>query len=294
VTGAAFANGTDVGGDVGFDLIRLIGHAETAAEIEVADGHAVGAEAADEGEHGIERLLERRGVEQLRADVAADAFGDDVFESQCARVDFFCGGDIDAELVIAKAGGDVGVGLGVDVGVDADGDAGLDAEAGGDGIDERELGFRFAVEAVDAAGESVLHFFAGFADAGEDHLFRAAAGAENAVEFAAGDDVEAGAFGGQEAENAQVRVSFDGVEDFVGRLAEGFVVTAVALGDGGGGIDVDGGAGGAGDLFEFDVFDVQIPVAVGERGKGHQDTRRIKTVWSSNCGAAPTKASTSV
>ena len=204
VAGAAGADVLDVGGDVGFDLIRLVGDAEAATEVKMPDGHAAGAEAADEGEHGIERFFERGGVEQLRTDVAADAFGDDVFELQGARVDVFGGGDIDAELVIAKAGGDIGVGLGVDVGVDADGDTGLDAETGGDGIDEREFRFRFAVEAVDAARESVFDLFAGFADAGEDHLFRAAAGAEDAVEFAAGDDVEAGAFGGEEAEDAQV------------------------------------------------------------------------------------------
>jgi hypothetical protein len=51
------------------------------------------------------------------------------------EVGFFDEIDVDAELVVLEAGGDVGVGLGVDVGVDAEGNLGLFAEAGGDGID---------------------------------------------------------------------------------------------------------------------------------------------------------------
>ena len=172
--------------------------------------------------------------------------------------------------------------LRVDVRIHTHGDARFFAEARGDGIDERQLGFGLAVKAVNAAGERVLHLFARLADTGEDHLFRAAAGAEDAVELTAGDDVEAGAFGGEEAEDAQIRVGLDGVEDFVGRVAEGVVVAVVALADGGGGVDVGGRAGGAGDVFELDVFDEEVAVTVSERGERHQDTRRIRTVWSSN------------
>ena len=36
--------------------------------------------------------------------------------------------DVDAELVLAEAGGDVGVGLGEDVGIDAEGEAGAALE----------------------------------------------------------------------------------------------------------------------------------------------------------------------
>ena len=93
------------------------------------------------------------------------------------------------------------MGGGVDVGVDAEGDAGGFAVAGGDGADELELGFAFAVEGMDAGGEGVFDLVAGFADAGEDDFGGVAAGLEDAEEFAAGDDVEAGSGFGEKAED---------------------------------------------------------------------------------------------
>ena len=50
---------------------------------------------------------------------------------------------------------------------------------------------------------------------------RIAAGAQHAVQFAAGDDVETGAGLGQQREYGQRGVGFDGVADGVREIAEG-------------------------------------------------------------------------
>ena len=69
------------------------------------------------------------------------------------------------------------------------------------------------VERTDADLQREVDFGAGLADAGEDHRGRIAAGAEHAFEFAAGDDVEAGAERREQIQNREVAVRFDGVAD---------------------------------------------------------------------------------
>ncbi len=60
----------------------------------------------------------------LGADVDADSGGVEGFELGGFAVEGASESDVDAELVLAEAGGDVGVGVGEDVGVDAEGEAG--------------------------------------------------------------------------------------------------------------------------------------------------------------------------
>ena len=61
--------------------------------------------------------------------------------------------DVDAELVLAEAGGDVGVGFGEDVGVDAEGEAGGLPEEFGAGGEEVKFGGRFDIEEEDSGVE---------------------------------------------------------------------------------------------------------------------------------------------
>jgi hypothetical protein len=136
---------------------------------------------------------------------------------------------------------------------------------------------------VDAVLEGVFDFLAGFADAGKDGARGVAAGLENAEEFAAADDVETGAFGGEEAEEGEIGVGFDGVADGVRGIGEGLFVAAEAFADGGGGVDVEGGAGFAGDGFEVEGIDKEMAVFVVKGGGEHYFTRRTRMVWSSNC-----------
>jgi hypothetical protein len=59
--------------------------------------------------------------------VDADSCGFEPFELGGFAVEGAGEGDVDAEFVLAEAGGDVGVGVGEDVGVDTEGEAGADA-----------------------------------------------------------------------------------------------------------------------------------------------------------------------
>ena len=58
--------------------------------------------------------------------------------------------EVDAELVLLAAGGDLLVRAGIDVGIDADGDSNLDAELAGDGVQRLELGRALDVDLADA------------------------------------------------------------------------------------------------------------------------------------------------
>ncbi len=125
--------------------------------------------------------------------------------------------DVDAELVLAEAGGDVGVGVGEDVGVDAEGEAGAELEGFGAGGEEVELGLGLDVEEEDVGAEGGVDLPDLFAYSGEDDFFEGGfVGSADALELAAGDDVEAGSLPGEEAEDGEGGVGFDGVADGVG------------------------------------------------------------------------------
>ena len=85
------------------------------------------------------------------------------------------------------------MGSGVDIGVHAYGHWGQYPAGARDGFDAIELHLRFDVEAADAGGERFLDLGSCLADAGEDDASGISAGANDALEFTAGDDIEAGA-----------------------------------------------------------------------------------------------------
>ena len=95
------------------------------------------------------------------------------------------------------------MGLGVDVGIDAQRDRRTLAQAAGDVVERLQFGGRFDVEAEDAGSQRGAHFLARLADAREHDLGRIAAGRQHAGQFAAGDDVEAGAEAGEDVEDAR-------------------------------------------------------------------------------------------
>ncbi len=80
-------------------------------------------------------------------------------------------------------------------------------------VDSLEFGRRLDVEAQDVGRERALDLRLGLADAGKHRLARVAAGREDALEFAAGDDVESGPAPGQQVEHRQVRVGLHRVAD---------------------------------------------------------------------------------
>ena len=132
--------------------------------------------------------------------------------------------------------------LGVDVGIDAQADRRFFAQAGSDFVEPFEFGRGFDVEAEDAGFKGKAHFFDGFADTGEDDFFRVAACGQRTLQFAAGNDIEAGAASGKDVEQCQAGVGLDGIAD---ERVDAFEFVQIFVQRGfqrGAGINIAGGA----------------------------------------------------
>src|SRR5690606_40384197 len=147
------------------------------------------------GERGdtADRLGERRGAEELRADVATDADDLEAGKRGCPPVQGFGFLEGHPELVFAQTGGDVGMRARVDVRIDSQGNRRPAPQALRDPVDALELGGGFDVDAADVGGNRLLDLRFALAYAGEEHFGGVAAGGEHSRELAARDDIEAGA-----------------------------------------------------------------------------------------------------
>src|SRR5262245_43436481 len=95
-------------------LFVLIGDAESAAEVEVADVEAAGAQIEDEPAYPSERIAERGDVGELRADVTIDTDDFEMGERAGALVLLGGAANVDAELRLLHSRRAVGVRLGMD------------------------------------------------------------------------------------------------------------------------------------------------------------------------------------
>jgi hypothetical protein len=172
--------------------------------------------------------------------------------------------EVDAELVLGLASGDVLVGLRVHVRVHAHGGGRNDSEIAGDFVEVAQLFLALDVEGVDTLLQRVLDFRAGLADAGESAFARVAAGLDHAEEFAGGDDVEARVFRHQQLQHGEIGVRLHGVGDLVVDLAEGGIQAPVVVADRVCRVDVEGGAVLIGEGLEIDVLAVQRAIPVGK------------------------------
>ena len=119
-----------------------------------------------------------------------------------------CFRESDAELVLAQAGGDVGVRFGVDIRIDAQRHLGLASDLGRQLPQQPQFAVGFAVESADLLFERVAQFFAGLADAGKYDARRVSARLQHAVELAAGHNVEPGAFLREKRQNPRDEFAF--------------------------------------------------------------------------------------
>ncbi len=235
----------------------------------MAQAQAARGERGGELQHALERRLERRHVEDLRADVAVDAGHLEVRESRREVV----GGQRalvrDAELAPAQSRGDVGVRARVDVGIDAQGHRRAPSHRAGDRIEALELRLALHVEAADAGGEGRADLLLALADPGEDDALGPAAGGQHAREFAARDDVEAGTEPREDAEDGEVGVRLDRVADEMVGAREGVVEGAPGRLDRGPRVDVAGGPVAARDFREAHALHPQLAVVVADRAHGN-------------------------
>ncbi len=243
-----------------------VADAEAAAEVEIVECDAGAGELADVAREATEGAAEGSEVEDLRADVSADAAPLDPARVAMGEVEAEGVAPVHAEFVAAMAGGDVRVTAGFDVGIDANGGGSGAAEASGFGGEEIKLGGGLDVEEKNAGAEGVAQLVAGFADAGEDDATSGDADAAQTGKLAAADNVKATAEAGEEAQDGEVGVGFDGVAKRVRQRGKGAVEAMIGGGDGGARVDVGGSAEAGGNGFEGDAFAVKRAAAVGEKG----------------------------
>jgi len=235
------------------------------------DGDAVAGQGVDQAEHLVQGLEQGRDIGQLRADMAVDALDGERGQGGGAAVQGKRLVEGHAELVFLETRGDVGVGARIDVRVHAQRDRRGLAEASGNCRDPFQFRRRLDVETGDTLRQREFDFGCRLAHAGENHLARAAAGGQYALEFAAGDDVETGAQPGEGGKDGQVGIGLHGVADqrVAARKAGGEFVPGVgqrALG-----INIAGRAIFVGDARQGDALGVQFAVADGEEfGSAHE------------------------
>ena len=219
------------------------------------------------GERGqaLDCSSQRRRVHQLRADVAADADHLERGHRRRLCIEPLGVAVSNAKLVLAQAGGDVGMRSSVDVWIDTERHRRASPQLPRHRGHALQLGRGLEVDAIDVLFQRQSDLIRGLADAREQDLARVAAGRQHARQLAARDDVEAGAQARQQGEHRQIRIRLDRVAQHrvapVQRLRE-FPVRAL---DRRAGIDVAGRAEAPRNVFERHLLGAQRAVAVSER-----------------------------
>ena len=211
-----------------------------------------------------ETAFEGSDSQDLRTKVRADALpldpaGVAVLQIQTPRI-----GPVDAKLVLMVTGRDVPVASGHHVRIHADGGGRAPAQAGGLCGEQVQLGFRLDVEQANAGAQGFANFLARFSYSGKNHAAAIDAGAAEAVELAAGNDVESGTEAGQQPQDGEIRVGLDRVADGVRQAAHRGVQLTVGRRDGGGAVNIRGSAGMGCHLLEVHFFAEHTAAAPGK------------------------------
>jgi len=133
-----------------------VSNAEAAPQVEITEVDAGLPESLDEAFQFPYRIHKRRHLCQLAADVAVDADNIEIGHPRGALVLLHGAFDVDAELCLLKAGGDVWVGLRVHVRIHPDGDSGLFPQTAGDKVDAVQFIFRFHIEHKNTGIQGIL------------------------------------------------------------------------------------------------------------------------------------------
>ena len=125
-----------------------------------------------------------------------------------------------------------------------------------DFVDAGEFGVRFDIKTVNADFKRPLDFIDALAHPGKHDLGRVARGGEHALQFAAGDDVEAGTEPRQDIEYGDIGVRLDRVANQVATVGESGVERMPTLLNRGAGIDIARRAMAAGQHVERHLLGV--------------------------------------
>ena len=176
-----------------------------------------------------------------------------------AAAAYAAGADLqrNAELVLALAGGDLGVGLRVDVGVHADAHRRLAAELAGHVVDAGQLGLALGMQRENPRLEREPDLRLGLAHAGENAAIDLRARRQHAAQFAAADEIEGGAQVRKQAQQREVGIGLQRIAHLHVHAFEAAGEAAVVVLDGGGAVDVGGSAVEPGHRGEIDGLAVE-------------------------------------
>ncbi len=262
----------------GIEVGVVVVDAETTAGVDGADFDADAGELMNQRVDALESCAEGIGGADLGADVDTDSMGIEPAVAGGALVDREGAANVDAELVLAETCRDVGMRFGEDVGIDAQSEAGAGFELAGALGEKIELLLALDVELQDAGAQSLVDFIGRFADAGEDDALHGfGSSGEDAIQFAAGDDVEACAVIGEELEDGEVRVGFDRIADQVIARGERVLKKREALKDLVGRVDVERRAEFAGEGFEGNLAATESAFGAGMLKRASRSGGRSST-----------------
>ena len=176
----------------GVEAATVIVDAETAAGVDSLEHDAFALELLHQLAHPLHGLAKGLSGANLRADMDADAVRLEPAIPCGALVDAESLANVDAELVLAQAGGDVGMGVGKDVGVYAQRKARLRLSLRARAASSSSSASLSTLNSRMPDVEREVDLRGRLAYAGENHPAGSlGGGGQDALQLAAGDDVEA-------------------------------------------------------------------------------------------------------
>ena len=194
-------------------VVVAVRNAEPAADIDMVDAVAVGAQHAHEIREQRECLRERLELGDLAADMHVDARHAHAGQLGGARVDLARAADRNPELILGSAGRDFGMGARVDIGIDPHRDGDGPPFRRGDFGEQRQLGLGFDVDAENAFIDSKRELLRTLADPGEHDAVRRNARRHCPLELAFGYHVGPRAQACQRGDDGLIGIRLHGVAD---------------------------------------------------------------------------------
>ena len=189
------------------------------------------------------------GLENLGADVRLHAPDFQMRKLRGDLIDFRRSVDADAELVFAFSSRNEFVRFGVHIGIHSNGNRGFYAEGTRDFIDAGEFALALDIEGVNALLERVGNLLTRLPNACKSAAPGLSTGFQNAEQLAARDDVESGPHFGEEVQNSEVGIGFDGVADEMVERCQRGIEAPVVFADRGGGVNIGRCAEAIGDFI---------------------------------------------
>ena len=235
-------------------ILVAIAHAQTAAHVDMTQRDALRLEALDQGQQTVQRIHKRGKIEQLRADMTTDTDHFHAWQFGRLPIEPLGAGDVHTELVLLESGRNIRVGLGIDVRIHAERYRRALVHRHRHTVEPLQFRFGLHIEAADAHRQRLPHLGFGLADTRENDTPCRRAGPHDAIQLAAGHDVETGTEPFQYLQHGKVGIGLDRIADQMRHSCQRLVESLEVPTQGGARIDKAGRAVDARNLAEADVL----------------------------------------